>query len=111
MRTLTKKIIKDMPNNNIETNGWSTWAKYVLKSLEELSDYNKKIDRKVEENKDEYITALNTFKIEVIEQIGSLKSEIGIIKTKTAMKSGLIGAMTAAMPSLVYVIFKIIEQV
>lgn len=97
-----------MPDNTLETNGWSIWAKYVLKTLEELTAYNKKIDSRVEENKDIYIEALNSFKLEMTKQIGELKEEISVIKTKTALRSGLIGALAAALPSLVYVLYTII---
>lgn len=88
---------------------WSTWATYVLKSLEELSTQHKEVETKVDENKDSYIAAINDLKLEVTKQYGEIKKEIGIIKTKTSMRAGLVGALVALIPSIAYVIIQVIK--
>lgn len=99
-----------MPDSTLETNGWNQWAKYVLKTLEELSQYNKDTAIKVDQNKDAYIEALNAFKLEVTAQFGDLKKEISVIKTKTAIRSSLIGAIAAGIPAAAYLIYYIISH-
>ena len=93
-----------------DASNWNQWAKYVLKTLEELSQYNKETAIKVDQNKDAYIEALNTFKLEVTAQFGDLKKEISVIKTKTAIRSSLIGAISAAVPAVAYLIYYVITH-
>jgi len=104
-----EEAIKNMGDVSVEPNGWNIWAKYVLKSLEEQADFSKKLDKQIEDNKDDYVNAINELKVEFTEQFGHIKKEIGIIKTKTSMRSALIGAVASVLPSIGILIYFLIR--
>ena len=66
---------------------WSEWAKYVLKTLEELKTQGEKRD-----------IVLN-----------KLVTEIKVMQTKMTMRAGFVGALAGFLPAAVVAIYVIIK--
>jgi hypothetical protein len=82
----TEKEIYSMINST-NNNGWQEWAKYVLMSLEDLKAQNTCSEKKIDENKDAFIRAINTLELNVTREINEVRSDIAILKTRFAVRT------------------------
>jgi rubrerythrin len=76
-----------MNNNGIPKNGWNEWAKYVLKTLEELKQQHVDSEKKIDDNKDEYLKAVN-----------KLYTSIKVLETRMTTRAAFSGALAAMIP-------------
>ena len=76
----------DQENNG--SSSWKEWAKYVLKTLDELKEQGEKRD--------------------II--LNKLLIEIRVMQTKMTMRAGLVGVIAGFLPSLGVLIYFIIKM-
>jgi len=79
--------------------------------LSEIENEFKTIEKdiKVEENKLEYINAINELRVEIVKQFGEYKRDIGVIQTKIERKSVAIGALAGFIPALITALFFLLK--
>jgi late competence protein required for DNA uptake (superfamily II DNA/RNA helicase) len=110
MNIQKRKHIEEMADNvALKPSGWSDWAKYVLISIEDIIKSHKQLEGKVEENKLEYINAINELRVEIVKQFGEYKRDIGVIQTKIERKSVAIGALAGFIPALITALFFLLK--
>jgi len=75
-------------------NGWNEWAKHVLLTLQEQTEDIHSLEREV-----------SNLRVELVRSEGSLKAEISALK----VKSGIWGAVGAAIPTVAAVLFIVLK--
>lgn len=86
-----------MTSTYIEKNGWNEWAKYVLKSLEELKAQYTTMDNSIEANKETFIKAIAKLELSMTSHMADLSSEINVIKTKLSVRASMWGALAGIL--------------
>ena len=97
-----------MPNEEY-MNGWNTWAKHVLLSLEELKKQYSDQEGKIDNNRQEFIQAVTGLELAITKEISELKSEIKVMKTKYTQRASLIAAIVALLPTIGAVLFTLLK--
>ena len=92
-----KNDINKMATPNLNVNGWVEWRKYVLKSLDDLKKQHTETEDKIEDNRDMFVKAVTRLELSVTKEIGSLTTEVKILKSKVAQRAM---AMSAIIPFL-----------
>lgn len=96
-----------MTNSTTMSNGdWSVWAKFVLKSLEELKQEYLSSEKKIEDNRDAFIEAVNKLELAMVKQVGEIKAEIKIINNKMAIRSIVWSSIIPAIAAIIMLIIK-----
>jgi hypothetical protein len=98
-----------MANTTEPNNGWNEWARFVLMSLEELKKQHAESEDKIDNNKDTFIQAINSLELTVTKEIGTLSSEIKVIKKQMAIRSMAWSSIVPAIGGIVALILKILK--
>ncbi len=88
-----------MDSNNLSKNGWNEWAKYVLKTLEDLKIQYIAFDKKADENKDK-----------CLEDIAKLSTSIKILETRMTTRAATSGALAAMIPVTIALVIWLITK-
>jgi len=103
-----------MPNEFTEktlSNGdsWSIWAKYVLKSLEDLKLQHSLSENKIDSNKDDYIKVVNNLELVVTRELGDLRSELKLIQNRINQRAAVLGVIAGSIPAIIGLIYTLIK--
>ena len=107
MDSLNKDIEK-MTDSYIQKNGWNEWAKYVLKSLEDLKNQYAENEKKIDVNRESFVEAVNTLQISVIKEMGVLSAEVKSIKKDLALRSVALSSIIPLLAAIVYALIKLV---
>jgi nitrate/nitrite-specific signal transduction histidine kinase len=88
-----------MSVNDIPKNGWNEWAKYVLKTLEELKQQHVDSEKKIDDNKDDYLKAVNR-----------LYTSIKILESRMTTRAAFSGAFAAMIPVTIALVIWLITK-
>jgi len=98
-----------MPEVKPTTNGWSKWEKHILISIDELKKQHCESELKIDQNRDKFIDAVNALSITIIEEVGDLRSDIKIMKTRITQRSAIWGVVAGSFPALIALIITLIK--
>jgi len=88
-----------MPNTYPDTSTWNEWAKYVLKSLEDLKTQLGNSDKKIDDNKDATLSEINKLII-----------AIKILETKLTLRAAMSGALASMIPVAIALVIWLITK-
>jgi hypothetical protein len=99
-----------MNNNDIPKNGWNEWAKYVLKTLEELKQQHVDSENKLDKNKEDSDKKIIDVKDKTVEEIGKLVIAIKILETRMTTRAAFSGAFAAMVPVTIALVIWLVTK-
>ena len=96
----------DTTNGNGGAPSWNLWSKHVLISLEELKKQNAESEDKIDNNKDLFIKAINSLELTITKEMGELRSEYSVLKTRFAVRTVAWSSIIPGIAAAVLLILK-----
>ena len=79
-----------MPDYDIKTNGWNEWAKYVLKTLEDLKAQLETSEKGRGEDKEK-----------VMQAISDIRGDIKVLQARMTQRAAMSGGVVGFISSIV----------
>jgi len=105
---VNKDALKEMAEEYLKANGWNEWAKYVLKTLEELKQQSSFQEGKIDVNRQEFISAVNSLELSITKEMAELTTGITVLKKQMAWRSVVWSSIIPAITAIVIAALKVL---